>query len=221
MAISCGSYSIAGPASDAKAAALFFIIGAAGDDGAGEIRPTSAISCGMTSDNPSASAYAVARATATRTALEGVTGAERLLDAIDRLAATLATAEERAPLELREAERDLADARAAGQNAADPTLTDRVRATERALDAARVASRMQPADPVAALSAATEAHRLADEALLGDLDRDVTGDDHAHLDRGRTAVPRGVGQGLPQDGQHVTQELAVDRGHASLHAQPR
>ncbi len=105
-------------------------------------------------------------ATATRTALEGVTGAGKLLDAIDRLAATVATAEERAPLELREAERDLADARQAGSQTGDATLSERIRATERAIDAARTAAAARPADPVAALSAATEAHRLADEALL-------------------------------------------------------
>jgi len=108
-------------------------------------------------------------ATATRTALEGVTGAERLLDAIDRLAATIAAAEERAPLELREAERDLADARSARTvpgTAGDPAFANRLTAAERAIQAARTAALARPADPVAALSAATEAHRLADEALL-------------------------------------------------------
>ena len=51
-------------------------------------------------------------ASATRLALEGVTGATGLLDAIDRLAASIAAAEQQLPGALREAETDLADARA-------------------------------------------------------------------------------------------------------------
>ena len=51
-------------------------------------------------------------ASATRLALEGVTGATGLLDAIDRLAASIAAAEQQLPGALREAETDFADARA-------------------------------------------------------------------------------------------------------------
>ncbi len=109
-----------------------------------------------------------AAATDTRVALEGVTGAEKLLDAIDRLVATIAAAEERVPLELREAETDLADARSArGRPGTDDAqLAPRLAAAERALAAARQEAAMRPPDPVAALEAATDAHRLADEALL-------------------------------------------------------
>jgi uncharacterized membrane protein YgcG len=106
-------------------------------------------------------------AVATRTALEGITGAQALLDGIDRQATSLATAEERVPLELREAEVDLADARsAAGAGAPDPAVAGRLTAAERAIATARGTAGAKPVDPVAALSQATEAHRLADEALL-------------------------------------------------------
>ena len=105
-------------------------------------------------------------AVATRTALEGITGAEQLLDGIDRLAASLAAAEERIPHEIREAEVDLADARTAAGRTTDPSVATRLSATERALDAARTAAATRPLDPAAALSAATEAHRMADEVLL-------------------------------------------------------
>ena len=106
-------------------------------------------------------------ATATRTALEGVSGAEGLLDGIDRLSAAIATAEERIPLELRDAEADLADARAASdRRSQEPAIAARLDAAERALATARSAAAARSSDPVAALSQATEAHRLADEALL-------------------------------------------------------
>ena len=49
-------------------------------------------------------------ASSTRLALEGVTGATGLLDAIDRLGASLAAAEQHLPAELRQSEADLADA---------------------------------------------------------------------------------------------------------------
>jgi hypothetical protein len=105
-------------------------------------------------------------ASATRTALEGVTGAGTLLDGIDKLATALAAAEERVPLELAEAEQDLAAARAAAGQAADPALDARLTAADGVLRAARTAAAMRPPDPMAALSRATEAHRAADEVLL-------------------------------------------------------
>ena len=105
-------------------------------------------------------------ASATRLALEGVTGATGLLDAIDRLGASLAAAEQQLPAELREAETSLADAReiATGLEAGSP-LTTRLDGAQRALQDANTAAAATPPDPAAALSKATEAHRLADEVL--------------------------------------------------------
>lgn len=107
-------------------------------------------------------------AVATREALEGVTGAGELLDAIDALRATIADAEARLPQELAEADRDLRDTRSAlaelGQ--LDPGVAGRVREAERAIDGAHEVAREQPADPVESLRVATDAHRTADAALL-------------------------------------------------------
>ncbi len=107
-------------------------------------------------------------AVATRTAMEGVTGATALLDEIDQLAASVAEALRRIPEELTEAGRDLADATAAvAGRAVDPAVDARRRAAESALDAARSAALAQPADPLATLRLVTEAHRLADESPPG------------------------------------------------------
>jgi uncharacterized membrane protein YgcG len=107
-------------------------------------------------------------AVATLEALEGVTGSTELLDAIDRLAATLDEAEARLPSELAEADRDLRDGRSAlgeiGQ--LEPGMAGRVRETERAIDAAHEAAKLRPLDPVEALRLATEAHRVADGLLV-------------------------------------------------------
>jgi uncharacterized membrane protein YgcG len=107
-------------------------------------------------------------AVATREALEGVTGATELLDAVEALRTSIADAEARLPEELAEADRDLRDTRAAlaelGQ--LDPGVAGRVRDAERAIDGAHEAARERPADPVAALRLATEAHQAADAALL-------------------------------------------------------
>jgi uncharacterized membrane protein YgcG len=104
-------------------------------------------------------------ASATRLALEGVTGATGLLDGIDRLGASIAAAEQELPAELRETETDLADAvEAAGAEPASAVAT-RLDAAQRALADARAAASAAPADPAAALSKANEAHRLADEVL--------------------------------------------------------
>ena len=105
-------------------------------------------------------------ASATRLALEGVAGATGLLDAIDRLGASIAAAEQQLPAELREAETDLADAGEIARSLEPGSpLAARVSAAERALAEARAAAAAVPADPAAALSKATEAHRLADEIL--------------------------------------------------------
>jgi hypothetical protein len=106
-------------------------------------------------------------AIATRTALEGMTGATVLLDAVDQLTASVREAVRRIPDELAEAERDLSDATAAlTGRASDPTTDAHRREAAMALDAARLAAAAQPGDPIEALRLATEAHRLAEEALL-------------------------------------------------------
>lgn len=106
-------------------------------------------------------------AVATREALEGVTGAAALIDAIDKLVADVGEAERRVPGEIAEADRDVADARAAlgsGTNT-DPAVAARAAEAERAVDDARRFATVGPADPVEALRRATEAHRLADAVL--------------------------------------------------------
>ena len=105
-------------------------------------------------------------ALATRTALEGMTGASQLLDAIDGLAASVEQSLRRIPDEIAEATRDLADASSAVGSQPAPEAIDARRRAEHALEAARTASAASSADPVAALRLATEAHRLADEALV-------------------------------------------------------
>jgi uncharacterized membrane protein YgcG len=108
-----------------------------------------------------------AMAIAARTAMEGMTGAATLLDAIDTMATAVRDAERRIPDELAEAERDLADATAGvADRQVDAAVGTRVDAARAALDAARAASVAQPPDPVETLRLATEAHHLADEALL-------------------------------------------------------
>jgi uncharacterized membrane protein YgcG len=117
-------------------------------------------------------------AVATLEALQGVTGSTELLDAIDRLAATLADAEARLPSELAESDRDLRDARTAlgeiGQ--LEPGIAGRVREAERAIDAAHEAAKQRPLDPVEALRLATEAHRLADALVVAVRDAAVAHD---------------------------------------------
>ena len=149
-------------------------------------------------------------AVATRTAMEGMTGATVLLDEIDQLASSVADAQRRIPDELTEAGRDLADATSAlAGRAADPAVEARRRAAESALDAARSAAVAQPADPLATLRLVTEAHRLADETLLAARDAAAAADRvvaaanstiqtaAAEIDRAATFIAsrrRGVGE---------------------------
>jgi uncharacterized membrane protein YgcG len=105
-------------------------------------------------------------AVATRTALEGITGAGQLLDAVGQLATSVQEAVRRVPVELGEAERDLGEATSAASSQVTPDATETRRQAETALSAARSAATAEPADPITALRLATEAHRLADEALL-------------------------------------------------------
>jgi uncharacterized membrane protein YgcG len=107
-------------------------------------------------------------AIATREALEGMTGAAALIDAIEQLATGIAEAVRRIPEELAEADRDLADARAAlaSGEASDPGVATRLATAETAVQGARRTAGVIPLDPVEALRQATDAHRLADEVLV-------------------------------------------------------
>ncbi len=105
-------------------------------------------------------------AVATRTALEGMTGAGQLLDAIDSLAASVQEALRRIPEELAEATRDLAEAGRSDSTQHAQAAADARRRAEAALETARAAATAQPPDPLTTLRLATEAHRLADEALV-------------------------------------------------------
>jgi uncharacterized membrane protein YgcG len=105
-------------------------------------------------------------AVATRTALEGITGAGQLLDAIDQLATSVGDAVRRIPEELAEAALDLSDATAAATGQAAQPVGEARRRAEAALEAAEAASVARPADPLSALRLATEAHRLSEEALV-------------------------------------------------------
>jgi uncharacterized membrane protein YgcG len=149
-------------------------------------------------------------AVATRTAMEGMTGASALLDEIDKLAAAVADAGRRIPEELTEAGRDLADATSAlAGRAVDPAVDARRRAAESELEAARSAASAQPADPIETLRRVTEAHRLADETLLAARDAAAAADRvmaaanstiltaSAEIDRAATFIAsrrRGVGE---------------------------
>ena len=168
-------------------------------------------------------------ALATRTAMEGMTGATVLLDEIDQLAASVAEAVRRIPGELAEAERDLADATSAiAGRAVDPAVDARRRAAESALDAARSAAEAQPADPLATLRLVTEAHRLADETLLAARDAAAAADRvvaaakstiltaGAEIDRAATFIAsrrRGVGEvartRLAEAQRHLTEATSL------------
>ncbi len=169
-------------------------------------------------------------AVATREALEGVTGAAQLLDAIEVLRATIAEAEQRLPTELADADRDLRDTRTAlaelGQ--LDPGVAGRVREAERAIDQAHEASREQPVDPVRALQLATDAHRIADAVLVAARDAAAANDRleaaadssiktaSTEYDRAATFIAsrrRGVGEGartrLAEARRHLDAAAAV------------
>ncbi|HEU4920840.1 MAG TPA: TPM domain-containing protein, partial [Candidatus Limnocylindrales bacterium] len=97
-----------------------------------------------------------------RTAIVGVDGATTLFDAVEKGLAGAREALARVPGELEAAATGLAEAAAAMAGSANPTHRDRLAAAEEALRAARAAA--DGGDPVVALRAATEAHRVADEA---------------------------------------------------------
>lgn len=149
-------------------------------------------------------------AVATQMALEGMTGATVLLDAIDRIAASVADARRRVPEELDAAARDLADATSAlAGRTVSAAVEARQSAATTALAAGRTAAAATPSDPVESLRLATEAHRLADEVLLAardaaaEVDRLVAAADStvrtaaAEVERAATFIAarrRGVGE---------------------------
>ena len=131
-------------------------------------------------------------AVATQQALEGVTGATALLDAIDTLAASVAEAERRLPGELREARADLDAAASATDPTASATLSTARAAAEAALGRAQLAADARPLDPLEALRLATEAHRAADALLV------QARDAAAAADRLRLTVQASIGTATGQ-----------------------
>lgn len=116
-------------------------------------------------------------AMATRTALEGTTGAAALIDAIDALATQVADAERRVPAELADARRDLADAmNTVEDRPVDAGVDARRRAAQAAVEAAERANDASPTDPVETLRLAADARRLANEALLTSRDAAAAAD---------------------------------------------
>ena len=100
-----------------------------------------------------------------RVAEQGLTGATALIDAVEKLAASVTDSAARLPAELQEATSDLEAARAAARESGLSGTSPQIAAAETALRLAREAASTVPLDPVAARRAATEALRLADEAL--------------------------------------------------------
>jgi hypothetical protein len=108
-------------------------------------------------------------------AQRGIAGAAALLDAIDKLARTLADAEIALPEQLSAAERALDDAAAA--IAADPTgpepgRRESLAEVERAIRGARAAAAARPLDPIAAAHQAGNAQAAAAK-LLSELRNDT------------------------------------------------
>ncbi len=95
--------------------------------------------------------------------------AATLLDAIDRLLATLDEARDQVGPELEAAAKDLEAAKAAtsGGDRADPALAARLMEAQGLLDQARTAAAADHPDPVAGLRAAHQAHSGADAILAG------------------------------------------------------
>ena len=100
-----------------------------------------------------------------RTAIVGIDGAAVLVDAIEKLAASVREASLRVPQELEAARAGIAEARAASQGPV-AALAGAPAAIDAAEDAFRAASAsVNGGDPIAALRAATEAHRSAETAV--------------------------------------------------------
>jgi uncharacterized membrane protein YgcG len=100
-----------------------------------------------------------------RTAMVGIDGAAVLVDAIENLAASVREANARVPQELEAARAGIAEARTTSQSPV-AALAGRSSAIDAAEDALRAATAsLSAGDPIAALRAATEAHRTADAAV--------------------------------------------------------
>ena len=98
-----------------------------------------------------------------RTAIVGVDGASVLVEAIEKLAATVRESRARLPQELEAARAGVAEARAMLER---PDTTDRPAEMGTAEDALRAAAAAASGgDPVTAIRSATEAHRSADAAV--------------------------------------------------------
>jgi uncharacterized membrane protein YgcG len=105
-------------------------------------------------------------ARAAATAEEGLAGATRLLDAIDKLAATARDAEDKLEAELSAADADLGEARRALAGApVSSRKEEQVRIADAALRDARFAAARAPLDPIEGLRLATVARRAANELL--------------------------------------------------------
>ncbi|MEW5990652.1 MAG: TPM domain-containing protein [Chloroflexota bacterium] len=104
------------------------------------------------------------------TAQEGIAGATKLLDAIDKLAASVREAESKLADELRAADADLAAARgglraATSASGVAPAVPASFDAAADALRAATAAATTTPRDPLGAIRLAATARRGAGEAL--------------------------------------------------------
>ncbi len=104
---------------------------------------------------------------AVRASTQAATEATALLDAIDRAAADLATARDRIPAEIREAETDIASARSAMAGRGIPDAPSRIAQAETTLAEARRLAASSPQDVLGALERANAAEAIADELLAG------------------------------------------------------
>ncbi len=106
-------------------------------------------------------------AAAARRCQTATAGAAALLDAVDRLAASLDDARKRLDGELKEADADLAGARAAIRPGTDPAIGAGLDEAASLLAGARAAAAAAAPDVLAALRDAQRAHAAADGALAG------------------------------------------------------
>jgi uncharacterized membrane protein YgcG len=104
---------------------------------------------------------------AVRASTQAVTEATALLDAIDAAARDLAAARDRIPIEIREAETDIASARTAMAGRGIPDAPARIAQAEATLAEARRLAAATPQDVLGALERANAAEAIADELLAG------------------------------------------------------
>ena len=104
---------------------------------------------------------------AVRGSTQAVTEAAALMDAIDRAARDLAAARDQIPVEIREAETDIASARTAMAGRGIPDAPSRIAQAETTLAEARRLAGASPQDVLGALERANAAEAIADELLAG------------------------------------------------------